>query len=1089
MKKARILFVLCLVAVLALGMALSVSAAEPAQTADIISLTIEPPMGGDMIPEGDLPATEYSIIIGESMDNGYSHLDDVIASVKLSWNHMGAFSGGKEYTLSLTVTLLEEKAQFAENVLVIVNDNYRNTYTADTATELRCTDLPIQATSPRGTHVNIKNLPHADEGKPIEAYSYTNHDDGYSLTGQWFVYDYDNKTWTAAAGTFENGKLYRLKITSQAAEGFAFADPEMWVDEDDVWYHQDESVSTSTSNVYYVPRPCGEFYGIQDAYMNGVPKQISAGQTAPAVTLTADENVELVATWQDENGNPFTGTFETGKVYYLRVEVSAKAGAWLSPRISLYDKEAEIGQYFYTDGVSGTTRIRYSLIPKVESVEVSGVTGAVVGQAPTTQGIRVPTGANYALSTEYTSWRETYEGNYDFTVFENGKKYSLEIAVLINDGFEFSDDLTVSVDGIPVERDHWSIGSIEETPCIWIGLDYSFLQVIDKVDITGVTDAVIGQTPTTQGIRTTTEGVVLSTEECWWYEAVDYILQPVGGNFENGHRYMLSIRMYADKGYEFAQDVEFTVNGQPVEDAGFGYGGDSSTCDLSLEYSFVTLVEKIEITGATDAVVGQTATTQGITSEVADLEAGWYDEEGELFTGTFENGKKYYLVVKPMLKQGYEYGDRRTVTINGKTPYEWYGDREVYYYLEYSFRTVTQKIEITGVVDAVVGQTATVEGIQVSGAEMNSAGWVDYYEDGMFTGAFADGRKYYLIVGFDAKEGFEFTDDTVVTVNGVELDEDSYALNEKEGYIFLTYNFMKIIERIELTGMPQFAVGATASVDGLKAPENAPYQMQTAWAGNEGEFTGVFAADEIYTLYIMLFAEEGYEFAEDLQIFIDGEEAATNFRYIGSREAQLAYVYCAALETVDKLEITVDKPVVGAPIRDDMVKVPEGAPYVVEGRWYVSTDGRRWDTVTEGVFEEGKHYRLELNVELDDSKHMLANNATMSVNGVTLVMGKDDCYMGSTYAYAAMDYKSLCSHTYGDWTCADGKTHSQTCSKCGDVATAEHDWESDKDAKCDTCGYDRSDNPPTGDAVVPAALLALCSVAALVVINKRRSVR
>lgn len=1097
MKKTRILFILCLVAALTIGMAVTASAAAPTngiQYVNAICIEMDAPWDGDEIPRGALTSADYTITACSLAGGVHTPLEEAIAANELKWRHEGYFSGGNHYYLDLTVILLDAfdvNYNFSETVSIYLNGEKMGEIAPTSETNVKFSNMYLEARHRNNTFTTLPALPVAEAGAAIAPYSYAEPNGAYTVTGTWNVYDHATGTVSAATGNFESGKLYQLVLNSVAGEAYYFHDQELWVESEDRWYHQDESVSTSSNTTYRIAMPCGEMNVISNLYITGVPAQITAGQTAGAVTLAIDPNAtpegcdaNFTAKWLDAEGNVFTGIFEEGGVYYLSVTVTPKAGNYLERNLLVADKTSEQSDYTQTDGLSATVEFRYSLKPKVNQIDITGVVGAVIGQTATTEGIKVPNGAEYSIKTEALCWYAWYTE--DVTTFASGDKYFLYIPVVLAEGYELDEDLAITINGVTLEENYYSYGENEA----YIHLEYSFLQVVNKIDITGVTGAVIGQTPTLEGIQASTGAEVKLEYNTGWQDTTNGYWADVEGTFQDHHKYVLQLYLESAKGYEFAEDMEITINGQNINDVDnwYGYGG-SESYYLNLEYSFVDVVKTLEITGVTDAAVGQTATTEGITCEAADLVATWYDEDGEVFTGTFETGKKYYLVVKHTLKEGYEIQGNLRVYINGERAEVWYGDEGTYAFVAYSFKTVTAKVDITGATAAVIGQTATVEGIQVSGAKHGESGWVDYDAQEFFSGTFADGGKYYLIVTFEANEGCEFGEDTVVTLNGVEVDEDSVSFfSDTEGQIFIEYNFKKKIDKVEFTGMPQFAVGSAASVSGLKVPEGANYTVDAVWIDDEGEFTGTFTDDESYSLYIMIEPKAGYEFSDDVQVLIDGKAADTNYKYMYDSQIELGYFYKASSIVLDKIEITVTEPTIGAQISDKLISVSKDANYSAGGYWLVSEDGKKWEEA-DGVFEEGKYYAIDVWFEIDDGHYMLANNGQIVINGTAVVVNEENGYIRPEYGYFMMKYDALCAHTYGAWTSVDGKTHSQTCSKCGNVATEEHEWHSEKDEKCPVCGYVRSDNPPTGDAIVPAALLALCSLTVLVVINKRRSAR
>ena len=836
----------------------------------------------------------------------------------------------------------------------------------------------------------VETLPAPVAGETIAPFSYTHNDNAFTVTGTWYVYDYATQAATAATGTFEDGKLYQLVLTATAADGWAFAGDWIFVQNPTEEYDYQREYYSDSYNAqemtFVVTAPCGHFEYIDYVPVIGLPQSITPGAAMTVPTLTSKyDDVNITAQWVDAEYAPASGTFEDGKVYYLQLTVTAKEGYMMRGWLDVSDLESDRRGNGQTDGVKAVVNLKYSLMPKVSQVDITGVTGAVIGQTPTTSGIQSPDNVHYAYDNAHWNNETTYE---EFTTFADGNKYCLYIYVRVEDGYEFAKDAVVTVNGQKVERVYISDEYVEIT------MAYSFLKTIDKVDVT-IPAPQIGQAATLDGI-VLPEGLELDTTESYWYEydSASGEQTPVEGTFLKGHKYSLDLRFYVKAGYELAEEATLSINGVSID-------------------------------------------------ELLDTYGYLWEGGGYLNTG-------------------------------------------------YSFMEMVNKVDITGVTAAVVGQTATTEGIQITGAGEFHAYWM---EDGSespdpFTGKFETGKTYYLQIDFLAAEGCEYAEGCIITVNGEET-ENGWAYYT-DGYVSLRYSFKTLINKIEITGLPQFTVGGTASVGSLKAPEGANYEVFGIWEASgedyEDSFTGTFKADGIYMLVVGVQPKDGYEIAEDAQFLIDGKAPATSMIGVYADYAVAQYYFVPSYQEHGKVELTVKDPVIGGKIEDYTPKAPENAKYEMSAGWYVSADGKSWTQAT-GTFQEGKYYQLAMYISIreDAADTWFGNEPQASINGVDIIWDNNENYAGATYMQMMYEAGKLCDHTYGNWASAGSKTHSKTCSKCGDVITENHAWESNKDTTCDTCGYKRSDNPATGDAIIPACLLALCSLTALVVI-KRRSV-
>ena len=118
----------------------------------------------------------------------------------------------------------------------------------------------------------------------------------------------------------------------------------------------------------------------------------------------------------------------------------------------------------------------------------------------------------------------------------------------------------------------------------------------------------------------------------------------------------------------------------------------------------------------------------------------------------------------------------------------------------------------------------------------------------------------------------------------------------------------------------------------------------------------------------------------------------------------------------------------------------------VEGATFKSVDGGLAVLFSDAKTYSGKFGTLTLKVK-DDAAFGEASVTTE----VSAKNGSDDVAASGA---ATFKFKILCKHNYGAWT-ESGEGHEKTCSICGDVVKANHNWNNgtvSKEAKCNEKG-------------------------------------
>ena len=569
--------------------------------------------------------------------------------------------------------------------------------------------------------------------------------------------------------------------------------------------------------------------------------------------------------------------FEDGHKYEMKVFVEPNEGYVFTEGTVMKINGEIVDAYVNVDGQYVSWGKEYSFCEQVDRVELTNVPTAEIGGKATTEGITIPEDAKYEITQK--AWYEVpREGAHvqleEGTVFEKGKEYRLQISVQPKRGFELSEGYEITVNG-ETPDEYWGLNTI------YVSQNYSFLDKLDKIEINNVPVAEVGGKATTQGV-TIPEGAKYAVSDISWYNYTKDEYLDEGDVFEKGNVYNLELAIEAAEGYEFAEDTKAIVNGETL-----------TYCDVNghkayiyEEYSFVEMINKIEINNAPIAEIGKEAIIAGITVpegayyEIDYEYTEWYNETTEEDITVFEDGNRYSLCIAISAKEGYGFAEDAVVLVNGEEVYE-----EVYLhrdwgeiYCEYSFLEQIDKIEILEELpEAEVGATAGSGELEVP-ANANYTvkfAWMTNGSD-EFIGKFEAGEAYVLAVEIEVAEGCEFTEDVVVTVAGKTVDTP-FITNDGRSYLFAkTYDFGdNTIDKIEITATEPKA-GEKISVDNVKVPEGAKYEIvYAAWCnaktGRELT-TGIFEEGKQYQLMVVVETEPGAYLANDVKIMLNGKE-------------------------------------------------------------------------------------------------------------------------------------------------------------------------------------------------------------------------
>ena len=502
------------------------------------------------------------------------------------------------------------------------------------------------------------------------------------------------------------------------------------------------------------------------------------------------------------------------------------------------------------------------------------------------------------------------------TNFENGKRYVYSLMLQPKDGYSFSSETVITVNGKRVSAPF--VGGSMYIPAIKTITPTRQTSAITSVDVENVKlNYQPGDAPQPTAKRTGAEQDKYDIlYECWgkrekdandtintvayWYSDEDCYsdVDSRFNTFEKGGRYQYSVRLRAKDGYIFAEDLSnenVTLNGQALP---FGSwvnvldNGKTRLITYGTEIRPGQVVESIRLDAFIDFEAGDAPRfSTGVIDPIVDTDHQRWDANdgsgygitssdfwntrynGKLITA-FEDGKSYtygvYFKISDLgLEEGYRFDKSTKLYINGQqitlTPdqIDVNDSGETIWFSNVLTMTPTpvkswEKIDVIEIEGATISFKAgdkpaftgkTPENAPYiyqfecwetkDGAGVNSAKFFDDAYEKHIT-AFESGEAYQYILYFKAKEGYYFTGDTKIKINGtlygyrlVNVDPDYDSSGRM--YTFWAYT--------DLTMTPQ-ASGTTPDykiTEGANGSwtQNSNGTLQFVANGALAQFTGV----------------------------------------------------------------------------------------------------------------------------------------------------------------------------------------------------------------------------------------------------------
>ena len=468
--------------------------------------------------------------------------------------------------------------------------------------------------------------------------------------------DADGRTVTSLV----SGQDYYLKVTFKAGTGYRFQDGWTYAESAEYYCNEDRTTVVSEDEAvalfYYSLKPDA---GQIKLTVTG----FAQGKSVEGVKATVSGNAKIISSYIYDSSSDevvTTGKFEKGKVYSLYFELEPNDGYRFGDETVFY-VNGVVSNYASTNATYRQVSCTLNTCELIETVPLT-VSGVEVGKNIADVKITAPKGANYTIKPYWYDSTYDPENGQGFKTpgktFEKGHAYYLSVSITPKAGYALSPDVKMTINGEFYSSSHDSTGLSGN-----VGMEYSFLYVIDKVELPAMPSSLeIGdKLPTDFAVP----GDANYTMDVEWVTLNDSDVTEV----DKAGSYVFCFYLYAKKGYKFDKDMSVYVGGEAYSKFEV-YNYDMAVYKV---YNVdTTLIDRIDVSVATPvagAPVGMPVVT-------ANTELGAYHRwtksthpEGwsDFYTTEFEQGKYHFLSLEIMpADQSYAFAEDLAVYVNGK---------------------------------------------------------------------------------------------------------------------------------------------------------------------------------------------------------------------------------------------------------------------------------------------------------------------------------------------------------------------------------------------------------------------------------------
>ncbi|WP_312699108.1 S-layer homology domain-containing protein [Sedimentibacter sp.] len=426
-----------------------------------------------------------------------------------------------------------------------------------------------------------------------------------------------------------------------------------------------------------VPKPAGT--PIEEIYITGVTPPDVGKNPKPAYTLqTPNVTVNDAFYYGHAPIHDSDYIFVRGEEYYFDIILIPDENHFFPEGTRVYIN----GQSAILDNMDSNNNFHYRHVyikfaplglEEIKRVDITAVkpeAGKTLG-ATTRSAISATTGV--IVDPDETDWYDLTDNNkmYGDSIFEVGHLYSLKLELYEADGYYFSNDLRVYINGQRAQNNG------DDVIYFFPMIVPDNARPVGNINITGLQVPVDGGAADANfNLESLPKGVELINS--YWEESDS----DEAVSFTKGSTYVFNVELRAEDGYYFDIGLNYesifnpnmpTVNGRPASPSIEGFGAQS----VKLEIAFIaagkddTIIQSINIAGLEKPVAGNlpdyTITTP---AGIKAYEIQWLSSPyGSMLNpyAEFISGHEYFCMIKLAPEDGYSLGST-IVLHNGKQP-------------------------------------------------------------------------------------------------------------------------------------------------------------------------------------------------------------------------------------------------------------------------------------------------------------------------------------------------------------------------------------------------------------------------------------
>lgn len=282
--------------------------------------------------------------------------------------------------------------------------------------------------------------------------------------------------------------------------------------------------------------------------------------------------------------------------------------------------------------------------------------------------------------------------------------------------------------------------------------------------------------------------------------------------------------------------------------------------------------------------------------------------------------------------------------------------------------TKITEVKLSGKPTVTIGEVLSAADIAVSADadyEIESIRWYDDDWQVLPEDTKAeDGGAYTLYVSLVPKDGCEFADGSVVSleIDGVKSN-DGYG-NAELYSVELRYSFKKQLSKLEITGLDAPVAGQAPDTQVTAMLDGKEVQAIVDWMDENNDAVTTFAEKGRFYASLYVELEDGYEMAENAAVTVNG---LTSYYYFGNGYVGITLSYSLGYDVVDKIDITMEGFEEGKHTNDTKVTV---TGYEIEMSAWGVTEGDSLNAVKtyEGTFEKNTTYIYGVILVLPENK-------------------------------------------------------------------------------------------------------------------------